>query len=426
MNVLMLGWEFPPSFTGGLGIATYGLAKALRSRVKLKLIVPASPSSSLENVNIIGLNRVLTSQLTGEEEQYSLEKILHDVQRIPLAISPYHEINKAIQIEESEKELELNKSVVEKIQQFFSGSEVYGPDILRKVHLFAELVDQLSGSNFDIIHAHDWVTYPAGVKVKTRTGKALVLHVHSLETDRAGEHVRNEIFDLEKWALEKADKVIAVSYYTRDQIIRHYEIDARKIDVVHNGIEPKAIVRREHKLKDKLVVFLGRVTHQKGPHFLLETVSKVVRVFPNVKFVVAGTGDQFVHLLETAAYQKLGKKFLFTGFLPKERVDELLTMADVFFMPSVSEPFGLTALEAAQHSVPGILSKQSGAREVLTATLNADFWDTDKYANYIYALLRYNKLHEELARKSSDQVKSLTWDAAAEKIYSGYQKLMSC
>jgi len=149
----------------------------------------------------------------------------------------------------------------------------------------------------------------------------------------------------------------------------------------------------------------------------------VIRVYPNVKFVVAGTGDQFAHLLETAAYQKLGGKFIFTGFLPKEKVDDLLTMADVYFMPSVSEPFGLTALEAAQHFVPGVLSRQSGASEVLTASLHADFWDTDKHANYIYALLKYNKLHDELGKKSNDQVKSITWDAAADKIYKEYEKL---
>lgn len=425
----MLGWEFPPLFSGGLGIATYGLVKSLRTKTKIKLIVPqSSPSSSLDHVNVIGLNRFLTSQYQEEQNKYVLEKILEDIQRIPLAISPYHEINKLLKHSKHsatpEEETHLSSTAIEKIQQFFSTGEVYGTDILRKVHLYAELVDQLSGSNFDIIHAHDWVTYPAGLKVKARTGKPLVLHVHALETDRAGESVRNEIYHLEKMALEQADKIIAVSYYTKDQITRHYKIHERKIRVVHNGIEPKAVVRKEHRLKDKIVVFLGRVTHQKGPHFLLETVSKVVRVYPQVKFVVAGTGDQFADLLETAAYQKLGRKFLFTGFLPKDQVDELLTMADVYFMPSVSEPFGLTALEAAQHFVPGVLSKQSGATEVLTATLNADFWDTDKYANYIYALLKYNTLHNELSKKSHEQAKTLTWDSAASKIFDEYLTLL--
>jgi glycosyltransferase involved in cell wall biosynthesis len=177
-------------------------------------------------------------------------------------------------------------------------------------------------------------------------------------------------------------------------------------------------------LRDKLVVFLGRLTHQKGPEFLLETAGKVCRVYPRVKFVVAGTGDQFAHLLETSAYRKLGSKFIFTGFLTKTKVDELLNMADVYFMPSVSEPFGLTALEAAQHHVPAVLSSQSGAAEVMKSSLQADFWDTDKYANYIHALLRYNALHHQLSESASDDLKKLTWEHAAEKIHAVYQQFL--
>lgn len=423
----MLGWEFPPVFSGGLGIATHGIVKALRSRAKIKLIVPHSePSSSLNDVKIIGLNHFITSQLSEERHKYALEKTLKDVQRIPLALSPYHEVNKAFQHKTSGEAAEVTTRIIEKIQRFFSSGEVYGYDILRKVHLYAELVDQIAGTDdFDIIHAHDWVTYPAGLKVKQSSGKPLLLHVHALETDRAGESARNEIYYLEKDALERADKILAVSHYTKDQIVHLYHIPPDKIEVVHNGIEPQPIKRKEHKLKDKIIVFLGRITNQKGPHFLLETASKVIRVYPNVKFVVAGTGDQFAHLLETAAYQKLGRKFIFTGFLPKEKVNELLSIADVYFMPSISEPFGLTALEAALHHVPGVLSKQSGASEVLTASLQADFWDTDKHANYIYALLKYNKLHWELACQSHEQTKGITWDSAANKIFNAYEKIIS-
>ncbi len=429
MKVLMLGWEFPPMFSGGLGIATYGIVKALRSKAQIKLIVPRSdPTSSFENVNIIGLNNFITAQLSDEQRKFNLEKILSDVQQIPLSLSPYHEVNKILQRQTSKEEKEVTEAtgkIIETVRHFFSDGDMYGYDILRKTYLYGELVGQLASTgDFDVIHAHDWVTYPAGLKVKQNSGKPLVLHVHALETDRAGESTRNEIYHLEKDALERADKIFAVSHYTKDRIVHLYDIEPGKIEVVYNGIEPKTFTRKEHKLKDKVVAFLGRITHQKGPDFLLETVSKVVRVYPNVKFVVAGTGDQFAHLLETAAYQKLGRKFIFTGFLPKEKIDELLRMADVYFMPSVSEPFGLTALEAAQHHVPGVLSKQSGASEVVTASLHADFWDTDKHANYIYALLKYNKLHEELARKSNEQAKAMTWDSAAEKIYNEYEKLI--
>lgn len=425
-KVLMLGWEFPPLFSGGLGVATYGIVKALRSKASIKLIVPGSdPHHLLENVTIIGLNNALKKELSGEKQRFNLSSILEEVYRIPLTMSPYHAMNIATESHAETEEERLAKRASEKLAQFFTGPDVYGSDIMRKVHLFAELADQLAEpADFDIIHAHDWVTYPAALKIKERTGKKLVLHVHALETDRAGENTRNEIYKLEKSALDKADRIMAVSHYTKEQLSHHYNIPQEKITVVYNGIDPKEPKRKQHRLKDKIVVFLGRITHQKGPHFLLETASKVLRVYPRVKFVVAGTGDQFAHLLETAAYRKLGSKFIFTGFLSKVNVDELLTMADVYFMPSVSEPFGLTALEAAQHHVPGVLSLQSGAGEVLTASLKADFWDTDKYANYIYALLKYNALHKELAEKAHAELQQLTWDHSANTILQEYTKLM--
>ena len=203
-------------------------------------------------------------------------------------------------------------------------------------------------------------------------------------------------------------------------IQEHYHVAAEKIEVVHNGIDPLHVQRKSHQLKDKLVVFLGRITNQKGPQFLLETAEKVVRVYPRVKFVVAGTGDQFAHLLETSAYKKIGGKFIFTGFLSKADVNELLSMADVYFMPSVSEPFGLTALEAAQYKIPSVISKQSGAAEVLSSSLKADFWDTDKYANYIYALLKYNVLSNTLSQQAEGELNNLTWAHAAKKINSIY------
>ncbi len=293
-----------------------------------------------------------------------------------------------------------------------------------KVQLYARMAEELSSDGkFDVIHAHDWITYPAAMRIKERTGKPVILHVHALETDRVGETARNEVYWIEKQGFENADSIIAVSQYTKNQIVLHYGIDAAKISVIHNGIDPVYTKRENHKLRDKLVVFLGRLTHQKGPQFLVETAEKVSRVHPRVKFVVAGTGDQFAHVLETSAYRKLGQKFIFTGFLTKTKVNELLAMADVYFMPSVSEPFGLTALEAVQHHVPSVISAQSGAAEVLKSSLKADFWDTDKYANYIHALLKYNALREELSEKAKLELNELTWDHAAKKIMNLYTEV---
>jgi glycosyltransferase involved in cell wall biosynthesis len=304
----------------------------------------------------------------------------------------------------------------------FSGTDVYGFDIKHKIQVYAELVNELtSDGKFDVIHAHDWITFTAGIQVKRSSQKPLVLHIHSLETDRAGENTRNEIYWLEKEAMMLADRIISVSHFTKAQITKHYDIDASKIHVIHNGIDPCPKVRIPHVLRDKLVVFLGRITHQKGPEFLVETAEKVTRVYDRVKFVVAGTGDQFAHLLESSAYRKLGRKFIFAGFLTKEKVEELFSMADVYFMPSISEPFGITALEAVQHGVPTVLSTNSGVAEVMKSSLKADFWDTDKYANYIYALLKYNTLNKHLTDTANKELNGLTWDHAAEKLLKVYQ-----
>lgn len=428
MNVLMLGWEFPPLFSGGLGVATYGLVKALRSSANIRLIVPRSdPSTALENVNVIGVSNAMKEQLAREGSQYDLASLVSELERIPLTISPYGFLNRALEEDEQavaalrgHGDISREGQLPRQLGKYFEGPDAYGADIHRKVYLFSRLADYLSRRHdFRVIHAHDWVTFPAGVRIQKRTRKPLVLHVHALETDRAGHEVRNNIFDLEKTALKHADAIIAVSQYTREQIRKYYDVAPEKVTVVHNGIDPRDVFPGRHKLRDKLVVFLGRVTRQKGPEFLLETASKVVRVYPAVKFVVAGTGDEFAHLLEKTAYQKLGRKFIFTGFLDKRKVDALLAMSDVYFMPSVSEPFGLTALEAAQYGVPGVLSRQSGALEVLPA-LSADFWDTDKYANYIHALLSYPALHSELARKANARSREVTWDQAAAKIAKVY------
>lgn len=425
----MLGWEFPPLFSGGLGVATYGMVKALRHNVDIKLIIPSySTSSSLPNVKIIGLNSISAEELDTEQLRFKLEDLGSEVHRLPLSVSPYQFINEEIEKSRlGEGSINLtSEKTIEMIHNIFSDSNVYGFNVMHKVYLYTQLSEQIARTlDFDIIHAHDWITFAAGLRIKKTTGKPLVVHVHSLETDRAGEWIRNSIYHLEKETLGEADSVFSVSQFTKDQIVKHYGIDSSKIHVVHNGIDPGDMPRKKHQLRDKLVVFLGRLTHQKGPEFLLETAEKVTKVYPRVKFVVAGTGDQFAHVLETSAYKKLGSKFIFAGFLSKAKVDELLSMADVYFMPSVSEPFGITALEAAQHHVPTVLSSQSGAAEVMKSSLKADFWDTDKHANYIYALLKYGPLNQQLSDSAKAELDCLTWDHTARKICSVYEQLLT-
>lgn len=430
MKVLILGWEFPPLFSGGLGVATYGMVKALSPLAYIRLIIPTSgPVSDLGQTQIIGLNQIIASQVNQERIHFSSQLSNTEIHTLPIAISPYHHINEILakrSVHEIDSEaLKKGNVTLKQIQGIFSGNEVYGPDILEKVGLYTALTEMLAAdAGFDVVHAHDWVTYPAAVNIKRKSGKPMIVHVHALETDRVGKEARNAIYHIEKYGLENADRVIAVSQYTKDQILLHYGIAPDKITVIHNGIEPAEPIRHKHTLRDKLVVFLGRITHQKGPHFLLETAEKVTRVYPRVKFVVAGTGDQFAHLLESSAYKKLGSKFIFAGFITKEKVNQLLAMADVYFMPSVSEPFGLTVLEAAQQKVPTVISAQSGAAEVVKSSLKADYWDTDKYANYIHALINYHALGQELTEKATHELETLTWDHNARKIMSVYEQLI--
>jgi glycogen(starch) synthase len=427
INVLMLGWEYPPLFSGGLGIATQGIVKALRTKARIKLIIPSAAAlEDLQDVSVVGLNRVTAEEINLERLQFHFSIPHADLYSVPIALSPYQYINDLIaRSGVDDFTLLQHEKTLAIVNRIFSETEVYGPNILQKVYVFTKIAEEIAArTKFDVIHAHDWVTYSAGVQIRASSGRPLILHVHSLETDRAGKGTRNEIYALEKSALEAADAIIAVSAYTKNQIIENYHIDPSRIVVIYNGIDPAKTKRKQHELRDKLVVFLGRLTHQKGPQFLIETAEKVSRVFPRVKFVVAGTGDQFVPLLEASSFKKLGSKFIFTGFLPKSKVNDMLSMADVYFMPSVSEPFGLSALEAAQFEVPGVISAQSGVAEVMKASLQADFWDTDKFANYIYALLTYDVLHREIAGKAKHDLAALTWDRASEKIADLYSSLI--
>lgn len=418
----MLGWEFPPLVSGGLAVATHGLVKALSSKYPVTLIVPKAGIYDLKS-EIIGLNQITLNKLETERIRKRVVASGTEYISVPVSVSPYHEVNQSLR--SPWDEWHSKQLTLEAIHKVFDSTQAYGWDIMQKVNLYTELVSEIARRKaFDVIHAHDWVTFKAAVKVKQQSGVPLVLHVHSLETDRAGSEVRNAIYELERDCLQQADQIVAVSEYTRKQLVEYYGVIADKINVVHNGVESMVTLPRKKKhVQSKLVLFLGRITHQKGPYALVETAARVIKKYPNVKFVVAGTGDQFAQTLESTAYKKLGRHFIFTGFLSKDKVDELLSMVDVYFMPSVSEPFGLTALEAAQHGVPSVLSKQSGAAEVLNSTLTADFWDIEKFADSILTLLKFPALGAAMANHALREVSHLTWQAAATRIGLVYQRL---
>jgi glycosyltransferase involved in cell wall biosynthesis len=290
----------------------------------------------------------------------------------------------------------------------------YDRDLIAEVQRYAALATEVARTEpMDVVHAHDWMTFPAGLAVAGMKGVPLVVHVHSTELDRAGLHVDQRIFDIERRGMRGAIKVIAVSHLTKNLIIHHYGIHPSKVEVVYNAIEAPPLPAEAARLRvdqnEKLVLFLGRVTFQKGPEYFLAAAQKVLELMDNVKFVIAGTGDMIAQTIELAASMGIGHKVLFTGFLQGRDVEKIFRLADLFVMPSVSEPFGIAPLEAMSHDVPVIISKQSGVSELLSHALKVDFWDTREIANKIIAVLRHPPLARTLREHGSFEVRQLQW-----------------
>jgi len=308
----------------------------------------------------------------------------------------------------------------------------YHGDLFAEAHRYAALcVDLAEGEDFDVIHAHDWLTFPAGLAVAAATGKPLVVHVHSTEIDRSGDHPHARVYDIERRGMHAATRVICVSHWTKAIVEENYGIDPDSIDVIYNGIEsPPAQTQNKAaapaapaiRQDDKLVLYLGRITMQKGPEYFVEAAKKVLQKMDNVKFIMAGSGDKVRDIIELAAAHGIGHKVLFTGFLRGDDVPKVYEMADVFVMPSVSEPFGIAPLEAITHDTPVIVSKQSGVSEVLKHALKVDFWDTDEMANKIIAVLKHAPLSKTLSDHATIEVKQLTWADAAKKCEAVYEK----
>ena len=430
LRVLKLGWEFPPLINGGLGVACLGLSQALAKHVDLTVLVPKSfPECPFETFALRSLNQLAVEDIAAAEHRYRYESFAQ-IRRIPILLDPYENGNigpeSLAALETSPaNEITFSKTTRSQLDSFKTG-DLYGPDLGSKVIEFSKVAAKLALlEDFDLIHAHDWMTFLAGVEVKKATGKPLVVHVHALQYDRSGADDHGWIYDIEKYGMQQADFVIPVSRYTGEIIASHYYIDPRKIRPVHNGAEPVETFATRKKFPEKLVLFLGRLTSQKGPEFFLETAARVIAQNPAVRFVVAGTGEKLRPLIETGAFHGLGGHFHFTGFLDKEKVHDLLSMTDVYCMPSVSEPFGLSALEAAQFGIPAVISKQSGVAEVLKGALLADYWDVELMARHINDLLTDDELRARVVGQARLDIAASTWDAAAAKVLTIYQELTS-
>jgi glycosyltransferase involved in cell wall biosynthesis len=423
----MFGWEFPPHISGGLGTACYGLTKGLTTLTNTEIIFIVPKVFGDEDksaIQLIGANDIPVTRkdLVFEGSEQYME---------------YFEVNSKIIPYVSEEEFWNFKSskyhsdarfvktdTGNKIE--FSGS--YGPDLIDEIKNYALIAKVIANEySFDIIHAHDWLTYLAGIAAKKITGKPLIIHVHATDFDRSGGDVNPRVYAIEREGMEAADKIIAVSNFTRQTIIEKYGIPAEKIVTIYNAVDPSVNGNNINKkgFNEKVVTFLGRITVQKGPEYFIEAAYIVLKKLKNVRFVMAGSGDKLNEMVERVAQLGIADKFHFTGFLKGDDVLRMFQMTDVFVMPSVSEPFGIVPLEAMQANVPVIISNQSGVSEILKHAIKIDFWDTFALADSIYGLLQYPSLSGVLKKSGIQEVKELTWKHSATRVREQYQKLLS-
>ena len=398
MKVLMLGWEFPPFNFGGLGTACYGLTKALSNLgVSILFVLPKKQYET--NHDFVELEAVGDMNIELCEINSLLEPYISNKQY-------------------EQRFINLNSSTDDK--------SIYGESLIQEVKRYANLIKKfIQNKDFDVIHAHDWLTYKAGIAVKELTGKPLIVHCHATDSDRCGNIGRNEfVYGIENDGFKEADKVIAVSEFTRNKIIKEYDVPAEKVEVAHNGVDEPQHIDNPYSIEpfEKTVLFLGRITIQKGPEFFVKTAQKVLQFNPNVKFIVAGSGDMTPQMINMAAEYGISDRMLFAGYLRGEAVDKAYQLADVYVMPSVSEPFGITPLEAIKNGTPVIISKQSGVSEVLNNCFKADFWDIDKMADHIISLLNHKELHEEMLVNAQNEIKKIDWTSAANKCKEVYSK----
>lgn len=488
MKVLMLGWEFPPQISGGLGTACYGLSRGLAKQgVGVLFVIPrALGSEPTEDVEVLGADQVLVPEPPAETSAATSVRSGNqaDAARVPVRLrhaytgahqptasmapdlhiltvdSPLRPYMSERGYDQRLAELSRRKdlpgvratdstqgsapkagaaSAAGSVPAVAAGAQAkrqrqdirggYGPNLGAEVERYAHAVAELARTrSFDVIHAHDWMTFLAGASAARVSGCPLVLHVHACEYDRAGDRADKRIVALEQRGLDEADRVICVSEYTRGVIERNYKVDPAKLRVVHNAVTQREQERTLHwnrTIDDPIVLFLGRITYQKGPDYFLEAAARVLKVLPRARFVLSGEGDMLPKMIERAAKLGIGANVHFTGFLEGEEVERMYAMADLYVMPSVSEPFGISSLEAMALDIPVIVSRQSGAAEVLSGALKVDFWDVEDLAGKIIALLTMPSLRASLLEEGRGEVRRMRWEERGRSLREIYQELVS-
>ncbi len=423
MKVLMFGWEFPPHISGGLGTACYGLVKGLvHHNQDIIFVVPKLWGDEEPLADFVNASDVVI-----DYREKKFKKIWKNLTYLEVSsfLVPYlgpDEFKKYTDYTIHDR-TDVDESV---FSNKFEFSGKYGKDLMKEVARYALVAAQIAKSkDHDVIHAHDWLAYPAGIAAKEMSGKPLVAHIHATEFDRSGESVNKPVFDIERAGMHAADHVVAVSHLTRKIVIEKYGVHPDKVSVLHNAVLDASIIQSDvmKKVPEKIVTFLGRITFQKGPEYFVEAAKLVIERDPNVRFVMAGNGDLLNKMIERVAELGMGTRFHFTGFLKGKDVDDMYAISDVYVMPSVSEPFGIAPLEAVRHNTPVIISKQSGVAEVLRNAIKIDFWDVDAMADAIFGLLHYHSIAKMFKELGSEELKKLKWEHVAAKLVTVYDKL---
>ncbi len=417
MKVLMFGWEFPPQILGGLGTASYGLTKgmALQKDMEITFVMPKPNGDEDQSfLKIIGACNV---PVVWRDVNYE-----HVAYRLGNSMTPeeYYRLRDNIAFDFSR----IGTNDIGCIG--FSGR--YPNNLIEEIYNYEAVAGVIAkATQFDIIHSNDWLTYPAGVFAKQITGKPLVVHVHATDFDRSRGKVNPTVYSIEKRGMDMSDHIITVSDLTRQIVIEKYHQHPDKVSTVHNAVEPLADEELIEKIprKDKVVTFLGRITMQKGPEYFLEAAHRVLQKTKNVRFVMAGSGDMMNQMIHLAAQRNIADRFHFTGFLKGVQVHDMLAQSDVYIMPSVSEPFGISPLEAMQVGTPTIVSKQSGCAEILTNAIKTDYWDIDAIADAIYAIVEYPAIYKTLREKGKEEVDNIKWEYAGQKVRAIYNRLLN-
>lgn len=428
MKVLMFGWEFPPHISGGLGTACLGLTNGLTSfnDIELTFVLPkVYGDENKPDIKLVDAGEVILSNSKIEKQRELERKRLHGFeQQISAYITP-ELYEKTINEKLKKPGCKIINTPFGKLE--FTGK--YGAGLFEEISRYGLVTSEIAKNEpYDIIHAHDWLTFQAGIEAKKISGKPLVVHIHATEFDRCSENQNNKVFEIEKRGMEAADKVITVSEFTRNIVIQKYKICPLKVVAVHNAVEPadKGKIRNLWKMgiNDKIVTFLGRITSQKGPGYFIEAANKVLQRMDNVRFVMAGNGDLMEKMIKYVAKLRISDKFHFTGFLSGDEVNRMYAVSNLYIMPSVSEPFGISPLEAIHSNVPVIISKQSGVSEVINHAIKVDFWDIDAMADAIYGILSYPALSNLLRNNSRKEVEKIKWADVAGKIKEIYYQLV--